>query len=311
MHALEHYDLEVTRLRLVTNSWNCVFRVDSTAGPFALRVTIPRTGDEVSVAAETAFMNALGEGTDIRVPTLLHTRDGELYADASAPGVPEPRSCVVFGWLGGRDLGDEVTPENWEKLGELMARMHVFSSTWSMPAHHAVPLYDSSTPYDERLMIFDEGIDLFGLESLIAEAKEATDQRIAAINQRVRPMIVHGDLHQWNVKVKRGVLSVFDFEDLLLAAPILDAATSLFYVRGEPNFAELAGAFRAGYERHLPWFETEPGELDRLFMARSLDLLNFVALQPELDIGDWEAFVRRRERPARVALGEIDPVEIV
>ena len=61
--------------------------------------------------------------------------------------------------------------------------------------------------------------------------------------------MLHGDLHQWNVKIKHGVLSPFDFEDLLTGAPILDVATSLYYVFGDDDYLDLARAFKAGYER--------------------------------------------------------------
>jgi hypothetical protein len=54
----------------------------------------------------------------------------------------------------------------------------------------------------------------------------------------------------------------------------------------------------------MPWVESEPGEIDRLLIARGLDLLNTTLLGPDLEVDDWEAFIRRRERLARIALGE-------
>ncbi len=56
-------------------------------------------------------------------------------------------------------------------------------------------------------------------------------------------IVTHGDLHQWNVKIRHGVLSPFDFEDLLWAAPILDVATSLYYVRRQSR-SSLADEWR-------------------------------------------------------------------
>ena len=84
-------------------------------------------------------------------------------------------------------------------------------------------------------------------------------------------------------------------------------ATSLYYVRGDADYLALAGAFKDGYERERPWVEREPGEMERLMFARAIDLLNAVLLDDSLDLGDdMEAFVKRREGLARIAL-ELDP----
>ena len=149
-----------------------------------------------------------------------------------------------------------------------------------------------------------------GLENLLREAVAVTDARIATLNREQRPIVLHGDLHQWNVKLHRGVLSPFDFEDLLWGVPVLDVATSLYYVRERDDYRALASAFRSGYERRRQWVERDPGEVDRLMFARSMLLLNSLALEPGLDVGDREAFVRRREGYALIALGEREAIEL-
>jgi Ser/Thr protein kinase RdoA (MazF antagonist) len=313
MKVLARYDLVPTRLRLIDNGWNCVFRVDSADGPRVLRVTRPAPADFLrSVASEVEFMTALAAATDIAVPTVIANRDGGLVTVASAPGVSEPRACVLFGWLPGTNLSEHVSPATWEALGDLVGKMHRFSMGWQPSDDFGAPIYDSVFPYDEPVVMFEPGrVDLLGLEDLLRRAYEVTTERIDALNRERRRIVVHADLHGWNIKVHRGVLSPFDFEDLLWAMPILDVATSLFYVRDRPDYADLGAAFRAGYERHQPWVESEPGELDRLFMARSLDTLNTVAHEGNLDVvDDWEAFMRRREQMALVALGEREPVEL-
>ena len=96
--ALSSYDLEWTRLRLISNGWNCVFRVDTPTGPRVLRITRPIPGAlERSVRSEVEFMSELATNTDIAVPPVLPNRHGELVTLAGAEGVPEARECVVFG----------------------------------------------------------------------------------------------------------------------------------------------------------------------------------------------------------------------
>jgi len=309
--ALERYELGWTGLRLISNGWNCVFRVDTPNGPSVIRVTRPVPGaDERSVRSEVEFMDALAAATDVAVPAVRHNRDGELVTVATAEGVPEARECVVFGWLGGPDLAARRSVDNWALLGELMGTMHRFAEGWKPSARFSVADYDSCIPYGEPLVVFGPGrTELYGLESILREATEVTDERIVELRRSVPSIVLHGDLHQWNVKISRGVLSPFDFEDLLTGAPILDVATSLYYVRHDDDYAELARAFKSGYERRRPWVEREPGEMERLMFARALDLLNAVLLDDSLELGgDMEAFVRRRESQARVALGLDPPV---
>ena len=307
--ALAEYDLEPTRLRLISNGWNCVFRVDTVDRPVVIRVSRPVPGaDDRSVRSEVEFMDALAAGTQVAVPGVQRTRDGALVTVAQAEGVPESRACVVFDWLGGPDLATRRSPESWRALGQLMGTMHRFAEGWAPSENFAVTDYDSCIPYGEPLVIFEPGrAELYGLEGLLREAIEVTNERIAALARDVPSIVLHGDLHQWNVKILRGVLAPFDFEDLLTGAPILDVATTLYYVRGDADYLALAGAFKDGYERERPWVEREPGEMERLMFARAIDLLNAVLLDDSLDPGDdMEAFVKRREGLARIAL-ELDP----
>jgi Ser/Thr protein kinase RdoA (MazF antagonist) len=183
-----------------------------------------------------------------------------------------------------------------------MSAMHRFAEGWTPSDAFVEPHFDSCIPYGEPVVLFEPGRgDLFGLGGLL---REATEARIAALSRDVPAIVLHGDLHQWNVKIRHGVLSPFDFEDLLTGAPILDVATSIYYVRGDDDYLELARAFKASYERRGPWVEREPGEVERLMFARGLLLLNSVLSDESLQLAqDVEAVVMRRESLARVALG--------
>lgn len=312
MAALAEYELEVTGLRLISNGWNCVFRVDTAAGPHVIRVSRPIPGAHPrAVASEVEFMDALAEGTDLAIPRVLPNQGGELHTLATADGVPEARACVVFDWLRGPDLGARRSPANWHKLGELMGTMHAFAESWSPSLDFAILDYDSCIPYGEDLVVFEPGrTELDGLDGLLREATDATDERIAELRRDEPSIVLHGDLHQWNVKIHHGVLSPFDFEDLLTGAPILDVATSLYYVHGDDDYLELARAFKSGYERRRPWPEREPGEMERLMFARCLDLLNAVLLDESLDIGDMGSFLGKRGTMARIALGQEPATEL-
>jgi Ser/Thr protein kinase RdoA (MazF antagonist) len=91
--------------------------------------------------------------------------------------------------------------------------------------------------------------------------------------------ILHGDLHQWNVRIARGVLSPIDFEDLMMGWPVQDIATTLYYFPAE-SYSELKDAFQEGYTRHNAWPERHPGEIDSFIAERGVELANFILNDP-------------------------------
>lgn len=308
--ALAAHDLAWTDLHLLSNDWNCTFRVDTPAGPKALRImrcdtSIART----KVPAEVEFVDALLSETDLDAPRVLPNRAGDLFTVCSVDQVPQPQACVLFEWLSGELLEEHVSVSNWSAFGELMGKMHRFAGSWRpSPAFEAVRVR-STLVYGSPLVLYEQGrVDLCGLADLLQEAHAVTDQRISALMAEQPNMVIHGDLHPGNVKVGPRGLAPFDFEDPLWGVPVIDVANALFYVRDRTDYVELGRAFRTGYERHRPWVETEPGEVDRLMISRGIDMLNFVALDPTWVIDDWEAYVRRREVPAAVAVGALEPV---
>ena len=134
--ALERYDLEVERVRLVTNDLNGIFRVDAAGGAkFILRVSLPDTGGHTleEIRSEAMWLAALRQDTALGVPRPLAARDGAYLSTVEVEGVPEPRHCAVFSWVPGPDLADRLTLENVGKQGELLAELHCHAETFVPP----------------------------------------------------------------------------------------------------------------------------------------------------------------------------------
>lgn len=287
--ALARYGLGDARLRLITNSWNCVFRVDASDGRrYALRIGLPRPERRPDVVrSEAAFMAAVADGTDVVVPVPVPDDDGALVTVAAADGVPEPRECVLFTWVTGVDLADRVSVENYRRLGVVAATMHRFARTWAPPDDFDIVVYDRTIHMGEPNVLTSTR----AREHMTPEHADAVTDVVARLDEHVArahvkgPVVVtHGDLHHWNVLIDRGRLRVIDFEDLQWAAPVLDVSTTLYYVRWRDDYPDLLAAYRSGYESVEPWVETFDGELDPLIGARAIDLLNVCIDEPELDV---------------------------
>ena len=280
MEALGQYDINVDRLQLVRNDLNGIFRVrDADGASYLLRVCLPDHHDRETIEGEIAWLQALAQEPEIESPAPLPARDGSMIVTASAPGVPEPRRCVLFSWLPGKDLHRAASPDEFAKLGALMARLHDQTDHWNPPQSFKVRTLNHIYPFGDP-----EG--LLGSRHrgrFVAETSEV----IAIIESRIRveldrlyladqPQVLHADLHWGNVKIYRGRLYPLDFEDLAWGFPIQDIAISLFYSMNDERFPKLRGAFQRGYSSARPWPEEFDGQLDLLIVHRGIDLFNYL-----------------------------------
>lgn len=280
--ALSHYDLSVARLRILSDGWNTVFRVDAVDGRrLVLRISYPGKFTAANVRSEMMWLEALRRDTDITVPVPVRTRNDDLLTTVMVPGVPEPRHCVLFGWVPGVDLIDDLTPQTYGALGELMARLHRHAAAWTPPNGFTVTTANTIyNPNDEPVLLDEQHRHL--LSPAEWHVYEETVQRVGEMLVRLYEdptdlRVIHYDLHPWNLKVYRGQLHPIDFEDLTWGYPSQDVGLSLYYIARRPDFEVLQQSFRQGYTRHLPWPMQHEGELALHMARRLLDFANLFA----------------------------------
>lgn len=279
--ALAHYHLDVARLRLISNAYNAIFRVDTADGEkLVMRVMRPGERTDAEVDAQALWLAELSRA-GVRVPRPLPNRDGALITHASAPGVPEPRQCMLTTWVPGGTMGRRITPANIEKQGALLARMHAVARDYTLPEGFAVKVFDRVYPYPEPFVLADPA----GLAQLPEADRALVGWLIPHVEGALAGLIasdaprhlLHGDLHQWNVRLERGAAYAIDFDDMLLGYAVQDIGITLYYYyQTGDNYAALRTAFRRGYESVLPWPERDPGEVATWIAARALTMLNSV-----------------------------------
>ena len=276
--ALQAYDVDVSEISLLTNDWNCVFRLDLADGSRrVLRVSLPNRRTREEVEGEMAWLAVLADGP-VPVPVPVRTRGGDLTVDASVEGVPEPRTCAMFGWIEGVRLAEAMTPVNVGALGEMTARLHRQAA--SFPAPPGMKLWDSPYPYLEPEIMFDDDVapivEAAGRDPF-ARARVATMAAIARLGDTEAPRMIHADLHEDNAFIRPdGSLAVLDFDDSLVGWPVQDLGVTVWALAGHDAFELLERALREGYERVAPWPEREPGEVRVFAASRSLMMANYV-----------------------------------
>ncbi|MCP4303799.1 MAG: phosphotransferase [bacterium] len=280
MAALDSYSVTPRRLSLVGGFTNVIFRVDTNEGPLALRVDLHQEHSDQDIDVELAWLAAISRDTDLDICGFIPARDGRHSVYAAAPGVPGQRRCVLFRWVPGKPLADNLSETGYMRLGQLSAGLHIHGQSFVPP--HQPLVWDRVFYWPEEVdpvVIFNprlaHHIDSKRRTTLDA-AITATTAAFARLDPQAAQM-THGDLHPWNVHSYRSRLIAFDFEDVTWAHPVQDVATTLFYERTDPQYAALRKAFETGYRSVAPWPVTYEGELEHFMAARTLMLINFVA----------------------------------
>lgn len=278
--ALGFYDLEIDRLTCIARDTNTTFRVDAGDARFALRVGAPPIDTYLDIDTELAWLDSLARETTIEAARPIRNRYGDFISTVEHEGVPYERRCVLFGWLPGKVIGDKADRDDYQRLGVLAARLHDHGEKWRMPSSLQPLVWDRVFYYPgEPVVLFGpEHSDLMTppraetVRSVIARC----DAELARLHREVPVSILHGDLHPWNVMRHGDRLRVFDFEDLMIGAPVQDIAITLFYNRDHDDYVGLRSAFVRGYTSLRPWPVEFEGQLELLMAARTVMFINYV-----------------------------------
>jgi len=282
--ALEHYDLQVAWIKFLTIETNTMFEVRSEdGGRFVLRIYSDEETTLRENQAEMFWLDALIRDTDLKVTEPVPRRDGEYITIISVPGVPADRRCVLFKWIPGRPIEESLSSDNYYKYGQVLAELHNHAATLNPLLSHINPKqWDKVFYYPDEPIVYNkpeyshlfpvERVDI--IDQVIARADRVFNRLFTDQDNLI---LIHGDLHYWNIHVHRGDLYVIDFEDINLGYPVQDIAVTLSYGRDRDGYAKWIEAFKRGYSDIRPW----PGEteytIETLIAARSVMFINYVA----------------------------------
>ncbi len=284
--ALEQYDLQVQWVKFFIIHTNIMFQVRSKSGDrFLLRIYTDEDTTFRENQAEMFWLAALKREPDITVVEPVARRDGGFITIVTIPNVPSGRRCALFSWIPGRPLVEHLSPNNYYKLGQAMARLHIQAATLNpLPTHIQPKKWDKVFYYPNEPVVYNtpqyshlfptERISL--LDKVIAQANEVFADLYADEEGQI---LIHSDLHYWNVHYHRGLLYLLDFEDISLGYPVQDIAVTLYYGRHtrRDQYNELKAAFKQGYSSIRNWPAANERTIATLMAARSVMFINYVA----------------------------------
>lgn len=307
--ALDAYDLTAAHSAPLAVHSNTLFKVTAAEGVFVLRVSVPNERTQLEIESELAWIAALRRDTALAVPEAIPTRSGATVVTAAAPGVPEPRHCVLFRWMAGRTLPDQLSAPMAYQVGATLARLHDHADGFQPPAPFSTTRLDQAWTFGLPAALTNDAPDPLWpperrrLVLWVAEQVQGLLDRLYADPAQRR--FLHLDFHPGNLKQHNGQIAVLDFDDTRWAYPVQDLGTALYYMFVMADYAAVRQQFLAGYASVRPDAVPPDAQLDLCIAARQIDLLSYVLAMDVFapaEFRDWLDTVERRLRTLFPAL---------
>ena len=282
--ALQAYDLDVAQIKFLTIETNTHFEIRSKSGErFAMRIYSDGETTLKENRAEIFWLTALVRDTDLKVTEPVPRKDGKYISVVTVPGVPPDCRCVLYRWIPGQPLGNCNSPEYYYKLGQDLAKLHNHAITLNpLPPEIDPKRWDKAFYYPDEPVVYNtqEYSHLFSQKDIqiIDSVIEIMEKMFSKLfNDKEDLMLIHGDLHLWNVHIYQGELYLIDFEDINLGYPVQDIAVTLYSGRNREDFSDFKNTFIEGYTIIRMWPKVEPAVIPTLMAARSVMFINYAA----------------------------------
>ena len=277
--GLTHYDIPSPQITFHGFETNLLYRVTAGSGErYMLRLAYPGWRTLTDLRSEAMWLTALCADTNIPAPEIIPAGNGEQVLSLSVPGIPDPWHMTLMRWVPGRLLGHYLTEENLEKMGKLFAELHRHGADWKPPEGFTKRRFEHwlSRGEENCLEMLSPPTILAPHRDVLARMSTHVEDAYQALD-RSDLRVIHCDLWHDNIKLHRGVLHPFDFEDTVWgfrAHDIAMAMLDLLETVGEVRYPALLAAFQQGYTSQMRWPD-EP--IEPFQVGRLLWMINWVA----------------------------------
>ena len=279
-------------IEIVSVSENVTYRIQALEGVFVLRLHRPRYHTLQELQSERQWTNALlSSGT--AVPRGVETKDGRYYVEVSI-GKNERRYVGVTNWIEGvpiRHLSNKMTAkqieDQFEKLGEIAARLHNHSSVWKMAQDFSRHSFDTEGYFGEKPFWGkywqSPSLKIVEKRLILDKTKILREVLLAYGKNDATYSLIHGDLHFGNVLVCDNETAIIDFDDAGYGWHQYELAVALSddEISHEADSQSNQEALIRGYRRHRAFSEVAKGLIDSFILIRAMVSLGWIEQRPE------------------------------
>lgn len=291
--ALKDFSIEATELVRVSVAENIVFRVnDGTCSTYVLRLHRPGYHSYEALASEQIWTTALRDD-GIGAPRAHTTVKGSFFSKVQVDG--QDRYASLLEWVAGDTLldvirggsGPEMLVRSFDRLGELMARLHQQACVWTPPSEFERHSFDEDgfaggAPFWGRF--WECGLVSPRQRTMLAGLRPRIYRVLSALSKdRQSFSLIHADLHPGNIVIGPEGLHVIDFDDAGFGWHAYDIAVALMNYRNAPDFEQLLDALATGYRRCRPLAPEIVAQVPLFLLVRGLAWLGWMDARRELE----------------------------
>jgi Ser/Thr protein kinase RdoA (MazF antagonist) len=278
VQALKKYTIDVTSLKAISSDSKPVYRVYTEKCCYAAKYHNPAEHVLSQMVGEMQFLDHIANHTELQVERPLSNELGDFVTEVKSSWLPAPVHIALSSWLPGRHLRNFISVHSYHHLGRCSALLHDASLTFRPSREFNILTNNQVFYWDQETILSrcDRKLLPKRRKDLFAEGAQTAEEAIRKLWKSGEPIVIHNDLHPSNVKVHRGALQLYDFEDICWGFPQQDIGTAMYHIRFEDNYQELRSAFQAGYEQLSSWPFDADTHLDQFVIARLLMFANYV-----------------------------------
>ena len=304
--AVQYFPIEAMDIQPVMESENVTFKVSvrDEATQYVLRLHRPGYNSLKELESERMWVQAL-EQTEIPVPGLLRTREGQHFVPIDMAGTGKQRFAGMTTWLPGQPLvefmesgiDDAERIKRISRIGEIAAVFNNQSARWSLPAGFTRRRLDldsllGANPFWGR---FWEHPALGRAErQLLLRTRRKLAASIEQYGEQPDSFsLIHADLTLDNLIYDGHDLAVIDFDDCAFGWHLHDLTAMLIECVHEPDFEDMQDAMLAGYRRKR---ELKSRDIDRLpdfLLVRGMAIIGWFYQRPEVIAPEYFENIKR------------------
>ncbi|CAN5796768.1 phosphotransferase enzyme family protein [soil metagenome] len=273
---------------LLSLSENATYRVGRNDATAVLRVHRPGYHTKAQIESELTWAANMHAAGAVNTAGVIASDARERVEVVSTPDGRVTCNCVMFEFLEGEEPPEDAIVREFERLGEVTARMHEFSRSWTPPERFHRLTWDFDTTLGGRphwgRWRDGRGVDADAAEILQA-AVTTIERRLADYGQDAsRFGLVHADMRLANLLVTPTETSVIDFDDCGFSWYMYDLAAALSFIEDRSDIGEAVDRWQAGYARVATLDPDDVAIIPTMIMLRRILLVAWLGSHPTADL---------------------------